>query len=642
MCGIVGFTHRNGCADPDRIRQAATTLIHRGPDQLGVFRSRTASLGATRLKVIDLESGDQPFTTADGDATITFNGEIYNHRELRRELERRGHRFRSNCDTETALYAFVEWGTDCFTRLCGMFAIAVWTQSTRTLVLARDRMGIKPLYIARQKGDLYFGSELKAILVHPEIDRRLSLAGLDCFLSLNYVPSPWTLVDGIEKLEPGTWLKWCDGKFTSGSYWKIPDCVAHDWTLAEAKEELDLLLKQSVREHLASDVPLGVWLSGGIDSSTVLHYAATQSSKPLKTFSISFQQRSLDESYYIREVARKYGTEHFECDLNPGLNLRDAIEEFAYYSDEPSADAGALPIWYLSKLSRTKTTVALSGEGADELFGGYLTYRADEIATRLRKWPARVLSQMSRLANTYPVSDEKIGFDYKIKRLLEGCLMEPARAHAFWNGTFSEVQKSSMLRTTLPVAFQNWLSEIDEFSNLRTNPLERFLRFDQKYYLPDDILVKTDRMSMAHAVEVRPPFLDHRIVQFAATLPPQMKVSGPRQKVLLKELMKDKLPSSILRRKKMGFDIPTHEWLRGPLRGMLQEVLADGIVSYGDLFRPDVVRKYIDLHLSRRLNLGYHLWGLMILCLWMKKWGIQSVSQSNREPSASQPAAISY
>lgn len=617
------------------------TLIHRGPDQLGLFRSHSVSLGATRLKVIDLESGDQPFTTADGDATIVFNGEIYNHRELRDELQRRGHRFRSNCDTETALYSFVEWGTDCFKRFRGMFAMAVWTHSTRTLVLARDRIGIKPLYIARQGGNLYFGSELKAILVHPEIERHLSLSGLDCFLSLNYVPSPWTLVEGIEKLPSGTWLKWHDGKVSSDAYWRIPNCDSRERSLEEAKEELDVLLKQSIREQLVSDVPLGVWLSGGIDSSTILHYAASQSSAPLKTFSILFRQRSLDERRYIQEVTQKYGTEHFDYELGPDLDLRDAIEEFAFYSDEPSADAGALPVWYLSRLCRTKTTVALSGEGADELFGGYLTYRADQIASRLRKLPAKILMRLSGLANAYPVSDEKIGFEYKMKRLFEGCLMEPARAHAFWNGTFLDSQKQSMIVPTLPGAFENWLSEIDEFGAPGAKRLERFFRFDQKYYLADDILVKTDRMSMAHSVEVRPPFLDHRIVQFAATLPQDMKIKGAQQKVLLRELMKDKLPSLILRRKKMGFDIPTHEWLRGPLRDMLEETLAEGMAAHGDLFQRDVVRKYIDLHLERRLNLGYHLWGLMILFLWMKKWGIQSASSSSRESLLSQPAAIS-
>ena len=629
LCGIAGFTHRNGCPDSERIRMAATTLIHRGPDELGVFQSHSVSLGATRLKIIDLESGDQPFRSEDGDAVIVFNGEIYNHRELRAELESRGHRFRTTCDTETALYAFVEWNTECFSRLRGMFALAVWTESTRTLVLARDRMGIKPLYLARRARELFFGSELKAILVHPEIERRLSLEGLDCYLSLNYVPYPWTLVDGVEKLAPGSWLKWRNGEISTDSYWKLPFGVPRDWKLEAAKEELDALLKQSVREQLASDVPVGVWLSGGVDSSTVLHYAATESLAPLKTFSISFRNRSLDESSYMHQMAERYGTDHTEFDLNSGSNLQDAIEEFAYYSDEPSADAGALPVWFLSKLSKTRTTVALSGEGADELFGGYLTYRADHLAKRSRRLPTTALRAAKGFTGLWPVSDEKIGFEYKAKRFLEGSLLPPERAHTYWNGTFSETQKNSMLTGRLPGALDDLLEHVRDLSDSTNDDLAPYLWFDQKYFLPDDILVKTDRMSMAHALEVRPPFLDHRIVEFAATLPTSFKIRGSCQKVLLKKLMKDKLPSSIVGRGKVGFDIPAHEWLRGCLRAMLVETVTAGALDHKGLFRPSVLQAYLNLHLERRANLGYHLWGLMILFLWMKKWGIQSIPEAS-------------
>ena len=298
MCGIAGFTHKDWTPDLGRIRDATATLVHRGPDQRGVFESRFASIGATRLKIIDLESGDQPFLTDDGDSAIVFNGEIYNHEQLRAELRSRGHQFRSHCDTETVLHAFLEWGTDCFSRLRGMFALAIWTESERRLVLARDRMGIKPLYIARDGEDLFFGSELKAILIHPEIERRLSMAGLDCYLSLNYVPCPWTLVDGVEKLPPAHWLEWRDGNTRSETYWTLPFNKSRDWSLRDAQEELNSLLQDSIREHLISDVPLGVWLSGGIDSSTILHYASAVSGKRLKTYSISFRGRSFAESAF--------------------------------------------------------------------------------------------------------------------------------------------------------------------------------------------------------------------------------------------------------------------------------------------------------------------------------------------------------
>ena len=581
-------------------------------------------MGATRLKIIDLDSGDQPIASDNGDAVIVFNGEIYNHRELRHELESRGHRFRSRTDTEAVLHAFLEWDTECFSRLRGMFAIALWTQSTNRLVLARDRMGIKPLYIARRGEELFFGSELKGILIHPEIDRRLSMAGLDCYLSLNYVPGPWTLVEGIEKLPPGHWLEWRNGKVRTESYWRLPfGPVSPQKTLGDAQEELDSLLGESVREHLISDVPLGVWLSGGIDSSTILHYAAKASPSRLKTFSISFRGRSFDETDYIERVAAQYGTEHEQFDLNPEVNLRDAIEEFAYYSDEPNADAGALPVWFLSKLSKTKATVTLSGEGADELFGGYLTYRANRLAVPVRKLPPGAIRFALAVLRGWPVSDEKISFEYKLKRFLEGCLMPAGRAHVYWNGTFSETQKNGLLHLKLPGALNRALGEMREPAQTGDD-LSPYLWFDQKYFLPDDILNKVDRMSMAHAVEVRPPFLDHRIAEFAASLPASLKIRGSRQKFLLKELMRGKLPAPILRRKKIGFDIPAHQWLRGPLRSLLLDTLGMIKNEYEWLFRSDTVELCIRQHLERRSNLGYHLWGLVLLCLWMKRWEIQA------------------
>lgn len=582
-------------------------------------------MGATRLKIIDLGSGDQPILTEDADTAIVFNGEIYNHLELRTELEKLGHRFRSHCDTETVLRAFVEWDTDCFSRLRGMFAIALWTKSRRRLVLARDRMGIKPLYIARRGDDLFFGSELKAIFVHPEIDRRLSLEGLDCYLSLNYVPCPWTLVEGIEKLPPGHWLEWRDGEVCSEAYWQLPFGASRNWTQESAQQELDSLLRQSIREHLLSDVPLGMWLSGGIDSSTILHYAATESSSPLKTFSISFRGRSFDETAYIREVANHYGTEHEELDLNPDENLQGAIEEFAYYSDEPSADAGALPVWFLSKLSKTKTTVSLSGEGADELFGGYLTYPANRFARPMRRLPRKFLQLALNGLRRWPVSDEKISFEYKLKRFFEGSLLSPERAHVYWNGTFSRSQKGGLVQAQLPDALDGILGELRDLPPAGDD-LAPYLWFDQKYFLPDDILNKADRMSMAHSLEVRPPFLDHRIVEFAASLPASLKIRGSRQKFLLKELMKGKLPPSVLRRKKIGFDIPAHEWLRGPLRALLVETLMSGASEHAMVFRTDVIESHLSSHLERQANLGYHLWGLMVLFLWMKKWRIQATA----------------
>ena len=375
-----------------------------------------------------------------------------------------------------------------------------------------------------------------------------------------------------------------------------------------------------MREHLISDVPLGIWASGGVDSSTILHYAAAASSARLKTFSVSFAGRSFDESPYFREVARIYGTDHQEFDLNPDIELRKAIEEFAYYSDEPSADAGALPVWYLSRMTRQHVTVALSGEGADELFGGYLTYLADGYARPLRRIPAGIRRLLlSTLERCWPVSDDKIGLEYKLKRGLEGSLLPPDEAHFFWNGAFSRAQKAAILPgTRAPLGKLVERLGIPDGIGFRN----RYLLVDQHYYLPDDILYKADRMSMAHSLEVRPPFLDHRIVEFAASLPENLKIRGAKQKYLLKELMRGKLPAAVLSRAKTGFDIPAHDWFRGVLRGMLHDVLSAENIRNTGVFDARAVHALIRDHMERRINIGYHLWGLLTLFLWMKKWRI--------------------
>ncbi len=623
MCGIAGFTTKDWSPGRERIQSATDTLIHRGPDEQGVFRSHRCSLGATRLKIVDLAHGDQPIYSEDGDSVIVFNGEIYNHLEVRCELEALGHRFQTHCDTETVLQAFLAWDTDCFARLRGMFAAAIWSESRQRLVLARDRVGIKPLYIAERGEDLLFASELKGILVHPEVERRLSLDGLDCYLSMNYVPSPWTLIEGIEKLPAGHWLEWQDGRIRKEAYWQIPEIRPVAMQLEDAKSELDSLLDQSVREHLMSDVPLSVWLSGGVDSSTILHYAAQASGSRLRTFSICFKGHSFDESRYIHQVVEHYGTEHEELDLNPEQDLAGAIEEIPYYSDEPSADSGALPVWFLSKLCKKHCTVAFSGEGADEVFGGYLTYRANKIAARVKQLPGGAIRLALQGLRLWPASNEKISLEYKMKRLLQGSLMTPQRAHVYWNGTFSEMEKAALLRVPLPHTLtKGILARLA--ASLPGDGVAPFLEFDQEYYLADDILVKSDRMSMAHSVEVRPPFLDHRIIEFAATLPTQFKIKGSRQKVVLKDLMLPKLPVSVIQRSKTGFDIPAHEWFRGPLRSMLLDTLDEAEAEHSDLFHFAAIREYTQLHLDRKINVGYHLWGLLMLFSWMKRWKIQS------------------
>lgn len=636
MCGIAGYTHSRRAYDPARIRRATLELVHRGPDQQGYYQSAAVSLGAARLKIIDLEGGDQPVVHGDPPAVIVYNGEIYNHAELRRELEQRGHRFRSRSDTEVLLRAFLEWDTACFARLRGMFAAAMWMERDGRLVLVRDRLGIKPLYYLVRGSDLYFGSELKAILAHPEIERNLDLEGLDHYLTLNYVPCPYTLVEGVRKLPPGCWLEWRDGKLRLERYWQLEFRPVRR-PLAEACEELDALLREAVREHLISDVPLGVWASGGLDSSTILHYASELAGKPLKTFSISFRGRRFDESRYFREVAARYGTQHEELDLNESLDLAGAIERMIWHSDEPSADAGAVPVWFLSELSRRSVTVALSGEGADELFGGYITYLADGWARRLRWIPAGARRSALRVLAAWPVSDDKISFEYKLKRFLAGSLLDPGAAHCYWNGAFSAVEKAAFYlgpRGEPLVAAQPELAR-------RIGYLNQFLYFDQLYYLPDDILYKVDRMSMAHSLEVRPAFLDHRIVEFAASLPEDFKIRRGCLKYVLRELMRDRLPPSVIRRAKEGLDIPAHQWLRGVLRPLLLDTLNPRAIRETGLFEPGAIESLVRRHLERRANLGFQLWGLLILLLWMRRFHVQPPRKPEREAIALEAGSLS-
>jgi asparagine synthase (glutamine-hydrolysing) len=621
MCGIAGFTHYKRTTNGAIIRRIAASLAHRGPDQQGFFESSDISLGAVRLKVIDPNNGDQPLTSEDGDTVIVFNGEIYNHCALRRELESLGYKFRTKCDTEVLLAGFREWDTECFSKFRGMFAVALWSESQRRLVLARDRLGIKPLYYGVRGDNLYFGSELKALLAHPEIGRNIDLPALSSFLSLNYVPGPSTLVEGIRKLPPGHWLEWRHGAVTMQPWWQIR-MQPRAWNKKEALEELGERLRTAVSENLVSDVPVGVWLSGGLDSSTVLHFAATQSSARLKTFSVSFNGRRFDESRSFREIAKCYGTDHYELDVNENLDLAGAFEKIVWHSDEPGADAGGLPMWFLAQMTSQHATVALSGEGMDELMAGYATYRADAYAATMRRVPLALRRTMLWAARRLPVSNEKIGFEYKLKRFLSGSLLPPVEAHFHWNGSF-EWQPKLALRGA------EWCGDVPNLGAQLGVPkicrpsLNDWLALDQKYYLPDNILAKCDRMSMAHSVEVRPPLLDHRLVEFIASLPPEMKLCGARTKVLLRDLMKTKLPRSILRKPKEGFDIPVHEWLRGTLKPLLLDVLSRRNVERCGIFRWKAVHHLLRQHLEGHQNLGYSLWGLMTVTHWMNIYKIE-------------------
>lgn len=619
MCGIAGFTHLGAGVDPGRIAAATGTITHRGPDQQGTWEDGDVSLGAVRLKIIDLAGGKQPMQS--GPVTIVFNGEVYNYRELRSEM---GGEFRTNSDTEVVLEAYRRWGSASFVKLRGMFAFAIWDAERQELFLVRDRLGIKPLYYHEAGENLYFGSELKVLFAFDEVPRTLDSTGLSYFLSLNYIPQPYTMAAGIRKVQPGTFLRWSKGRYTAETYWKLA-LRPEKMSLGAAKEELHELMQKSLDEHLISDVPLGVWASGGVDSTAVLHYAAQKVSK-LKTFSVSFAGRSFDESRWFREVSQVYQTEHHEFDVNPESGLVEAIEEIATYSDEPSADAGALPVWFLSKMTRRQVTVALSGEGADELFAGYQTYIADALARRMHVAPGFVRKAAWGLAKLLPPSDEKIGWDYKVQRFFAGTLLPPDEAHFSWNGSNSMEEKVALA----PGMPHRRAGELCAGIEARPGTLNRYLWADQLYYLPDDILYKCDRMSMAHSLEVRPPFLDNRIVEFAARLPENWKLHGGTTKYVLRELLRDKIPPSVLARPKQGFDIPAHHWFRTVLKPLLLDTVNERAVRETGIFSWPAVEGLIERHMSRKQNAGYSLWGLLTLFLWMKRWKIQTTAGLSR------------
>lgn len=634
MCGIAGYTQYRRTLPPGTLSCALHQLVHRGPDRQATFQNRSVCLGATRLRIVDLHGGDQPLRSSDGCCTLVFNGEVYNHKALRKELEELGRCFQTRCDTEVVLNAYLEWGEACFRRLRGMFAAAVWIEPEQRLILARDPMGIKPLYFRVQDGELFFGSEMKCILAHPEVPRRIDLKGLNYFLSLNYVPAPFTLIEGIKKLLPGHILHWQRGRVAIHSYAAPPSCGEAPRSLDEAAKELDVYLRDAIAEQIPSDVPMGIWLSGGLDSSTITHYAAQLSPSPLRTFSITFRGRSFDETRYLRAISAEYGTRHTEIDLCEVGDLANVIHEMSYYSDEPGADAGAVPVWYLAKMTRREATVVLSGEGADELFGGYLTYQADQYRRTIAKAPRFLLKGALRCAERMRASDEKIGFDYKLRRFLQGSLLPAEAAHVFWNGTFSEEEKFNLFR----FADSSPMSEL--LHQMPGVGIERFLSFDQRYSLPDALLYKVDRMSMAHSIEARPPFLDDRIVNFAARLPERFKISGRQTKLVLRQLMKKRLPPSVLNRSKVGLDIPIHEWFRGMLLPLLSETLNETSVESTGLFYWPAVKALLESHRNRKANWGYHLWGLLTLTLWLKCWNVETPVRSELPLTAHDEEAL--
>jgi asparagine synthase (glutamine-hydrolysing) len=609
MCGICGIAS-HAPVDPDRLGAMSATLVHRGPDSFGELLDGTVGLAARRLSIIDLETGDQPIPNENGSCHVIQNGEIYNYRELRHELERAGHRFRTHGDTEVLVHAYEEWGTAFAERLRGMFAVAIWDATRRRLVLARDRFGIKPLYYRVVDMELSFASELRA-LPRGELD----FDALEAFLAFNSIPAPLTIFREIRKLPAGHVLVWEAGTARLERYARptpVPLDELGDEEEPELLEELRARLRDSVRAHLVSDVPVGVLLSGGVDSASLAALAAEELSEPLRTFTIGFEERSFDETSDARLVAERYGTDHHELVLRPDAAL--LLPALADAFDEPFADSSALPTYLVSRLAADHVKVALSGEGGDELFGGYYTYAADLIAARVGGLARAARPLVERL----PSSASRASLDYRAKRFVRAAHLPPLERHHGWKEIFSADARSEL--TGRSHAF-------DPVDVLRTryretegaDPLARLQDVDFGVYLVDDLLVKTDRASMAHSLEARVPFLDPLVTTFAYALPAKHKVRGLSKKVLLRKAVAPLLPRRIVHGRKRGFSIPAAAWLRGELVPFARETLSAETLRRQGFFRPEPVARVLERHVMGEEDLSRQLWGLLAFTLWYER-----------------------
>jgi asparagine synthase (glutamine-hydrolysing) len=611
MCGICGIASPVGAPDADRLAAMSRALVHRGPDSGGEHFDGPIALAARRLSIIDLEGGDQPIASEDGSCVVVQNGEIYNFPELRRELEREGHVFRTRCDTEIHLHLYERYGTEYPRRLRGMFAVALWDAKRRRLVLARDRYGIKPLYYRHVGGELQFASELRA-LPRGEID----LDALEAFLAFNSIPAPYSIFRETRKLPAGHVLVWTeDGdahleRYARPGPVKVEEMRGDDE--AELIEELRARLRDSVRAHLLADVPVGVLLSGGVDSAVLAALAAQETSGPLHTFTIGFEERSFDERADARRVAERYGTNHHELLVKPDPTL--LLQTLADVFDEPFADSSALPTYLVSKLAAEHVKVALSGEGGDELFGGYYTYAADLLADRF--------AGLARLARPFverlPTSTAKASFDYKAKRFVRAAHLPPLERHHGWKEIFSTDARTEL--TGRSAAFD----PVDVYRRRYretegSDGLSRLQDVDFGIYLVDDLLVKTDRASMAHSLEVRVPFLDSVVTNFAFALPTRHKIRGLSKKVLLRKAAEPLLPREVVHGRKRGFSIPAAAWLRGELAPFARETLSPETLGRQGFFDPQVVSRLLTEHVAGVEDRSRQLWGLLAFTLWYER-----------------------
>ncbi len=615
MCGICGWVALEESAEAPDLERMARTLTHRGPDQQGFYREQHVGLAIRRLKIIALEGGRQPYSNEDGSIQAVFNGELYNFRELRERLEKRGHRFQTEADGEILVHLYEEYGQHLVEPINGMFAAAVYDRRRRRLLLFRDRFGIKPLYYALDRKRLLFASELKAILAVEGFPRTLDRAALRQYLTFEYVPAPRSIFARIQKLRPAHRLVIDRDRVDLKAYWSVRFEPAPDQHLDRWCEEFRERLLESVRLRLISDVPLGMFLSGGLDSSSLTRLMCQLQPGRVKTFSIGFQERSYDESLHFREVASFLGTDHHDRILEP-RTTQQVLEPLLDVLDEPLGDAAIVPTYLLSQFAREQVTVALSGEGADELLGGYPTYWAHQLAGWFRLLPSPLLAAFSSAVEALPVSRRYLSLDYKLKRFVSGLELPPRQRHLNWMGSFPH-RGDALLRHPLEVETLEPLRYLAQDSAPGTATIQAL---DVATYLADDLLVKLDRATMAWSLEGRVPFLDHTLVEFLARLPEGLKFRGPNAKLALKRALGKELPKRTVKRAKKGFGIPVADWMRGDLRPLVERYLGPDYVRRQDLFREGPIRRLIDDHNSFRVDNRKQLWTLLVFQLWHERY----------------------
>ena len=631
MCGITGWinldTTRPDLGDVEgTLHSMCERIVHRGPDSEGIWWDETVALGMRRLSVIDLKTGEQPVFSEDGTVVVMMNGELYNYREVRSELKKDRIMFVTETDTEILPHLYKKYGDAFIDHVNGMYALSLWDLAKRRLILARDRFGEKPLYYGVFDGKLIWASELKALIAHPSVTTELDLNALRHYLSFDYVPAPLSIFKGIYKLPAAHMLIVENGEIKRRRYWDVaadPQARSKEATLEKRAEELRELLSDSVRMRLVSDVPLGILLSGGIDSSTIAAFAVQHATERVKTFSIGFEEDSFDESKFARSVAKHLNTEHYEDKLS-ATTAGELIEDIGEWLDEPLSDGSLIPTFLLARFVRKYVTVALGGDGGDELFAGYPMYRAHRIASMYRLVPSFVRNGLVRPGvERLPVSHKNLSFDYKAKRFVRAAELDPVERHHSWFGSFALDDQDDLLsrevRERTSADIYAAAREVFEKGPVRDD-LARMQYLDVNFYLAEDILTKVDRSAMQVSLETRAPFLDPRIANFAFSLPMKYKLRGSNGKVILKKAVEPLLPKAILNRPKKGFGIPIAAWLRGRLRYLLHDLLSPERLKEQGIFEPAYVDRLVSEHEQGIASHHKELWTLLVFQLWSRQF----------------------